>query len=131
MKENKILFYILIIIMLVGGIMGIIKGLMPGMDWLSFRHLSGMGGTFNGDNTPAYAVLYGIIMALLEIISSMLLLAKKSAGIKFGIITLSINAAGCMTAILLGDITAVISLIIRFLGIYILIRAGKSMRRGI
>ena len=123
MKKNKILFYILMITMLVGGIMGIIKGLIPNMTWLSFRHLLGMGGTFKNDTTPAYAVFFGIFMSVLEIISSVLLLTKKRIGIKFAIITLSINVFGCIIAFLLGDILAIGSLLIRLFGIYILIKA--------
>jgi hypothetical protein len=122
MKKIKILFYILIFIMLIGGIMGIIKGLVPNMAWFSFRHLLGMGGTYKNDIIPTYAVLYGIFMAGLEIISSVLLLTKKRVGIKFAIITLSINACGCFISILLGDIVAVGSLLIRFIGIYLLIK---------
>ncbi|GFP76268.1 hypothetical protein [Clostridium fungisolvens] len=125
MKINKILFYVLTFAMLVGGIMGIVKGLVPKMTWFSFRHLLGMGGTFNGDNIPNYAVVYGILMAMLEIVSSILLLTKKRIAIKFSIITMSINALGCVIAILLGDILAIGSLLIRFFAIYILIKAQE------
>lgn len=123
MKQIKILFYILIYAMLIGGIMGIIKGLVPHMEWFNFRYLLGMGSTFADGDIPIYAVVYGILMATLEIISSILLLAKKRNGIKFAIITLSINALGCIIAILLGDIMAIGSLLIRFFSIYILIKS--------
>ncbi|PRR82523.1 hypothetical protein [Clostridium vincentii] len=122
MKRNKILLYVLIFTMLIGGIMGIVKGLIPNMTWFSFRHLLRVGGTFKSDVIPTYAVAYGIFMAVLEIISSVLLLTKKGIGIKFAIITLSINALGCIVAILLGDILAIGSLLIRFFAIYILIK---------
>ena len=122
MKKNKILLYVLIFTMLIGGIMGIVKGLIPNMTWFSFRHLLRMGGTFKSDVIPAYVVVYGIFMAVLEIISSVLLLTKKGIGIKFAIITLSINAFGCIISIFLGDILAIGSLLIRFFGIYILIK---------
>ena len=79
MKKNKILFYILIYTMIVGGIMGIIKGLVPHMTWFSFRHLLGMDGTFKDDAIPTYAVIYGVFMAVLEIISAILLLTPLSA----------------------------------------------------
>lgn len=119
MRIKKILFYILIFIMLTGGLMGIVKGLIPNMTWFSFRHLLGLGGTFN-KSIPLYAVVYGISMAILEIISSILLLTKKRIGIVFAVITLSINACGCIVAILLGDLPAIGSLLLRFLGIYVL-----------
>jgi hypothetical protein len=123
MKKNKILFYILIYTMLVGGIMGIIKGLVPHMTWFGFRNLLGMGGTFEDNTTPTYAIVYGVFMAVLEIISAILVLTKKRIGIRFAIITLSINALGCIIAIMLGDILAIGSLLIRFFAIYILIKA--------
>lgn len=123
MKINKILFYVLIFSMLVGGIMGIVKGLVPNMTWFGFRHLLGMGGTFKEDTIPSYAVIYGIFMAVLEILASILLLTKKRIAIKFSIITMAINALGCFIAILLGDILAIGSLLTRFVAIYILIKA--------
>jgi len=119
-KKNNILVYVLIFTMLIGGIMGIVKGLIPNMTWFSFRHLLKLGGTFKSDVIPVYAVTYGIFMAVLEIISSILLLTKKEIGIKLAIITLSINALGCIIALLLGDILAIGSLLIRFFAIYIL-----------
>lgn len=131
MKKNKILFYIVIFMMLVGGIMGIVKGLVPNMTWFNFRHLLGLGGTFENESIRTYgvlyriSVLYGIQMAMLEIISSILLLINKRIGIKFAMITLSINALVCFIAILIGDIMAIGSLLIRFVGIYILIKAKQ------
>lgn len=122
MKKSNILVYVLIFTMLIGGIMGIVKGLIPNMTWFSFRHLLRIGGTFKSDVIPNYAVAYGIFMAVLEIISSVFFLTKKGIGIKFAIITLSINALGCIIAILLGDILAIGSLLIRFFAIYILIK---------
>ena len=122
MEKKKILFYILIYTMLVGGIIGIIKGLVPNMTWFGFRHLLGMGGTFKEDNIPSYSIIYGIFMAVLEIISAILLLTKRRIGIKFAIMILSINALGCIIAIMLGDILATGSLLTRFFAIYILIK---------
>lgn len=55
MNKIKILFYILIYAMLIGGIMGIIKGLVPHMEWFSFRYLLGMSGTFKEGAVPTYA----------------------------------------------------------------------------
>lgn len=123
MKRIKILFYILIYAMLIGGIMGIIKGLVPHMEWFNFRYLLGMGSTFTNEHIPTYAVVYGIFMAILEVISAILLLTKKRNGIRFAIITLCINALGCIIAILLGDIGAIGSLLIRFFAVYILIKS--------
>jgi hypothetical protein len=105
--------------MLLGGIMGIIKVLIPNMSWFSFRHILGFDGTFDGF-IPAYTVIYGICMAVLEIISSVLMLAKHRIGIVFSIITLLINALGCTVSIILGDLVAIGSLLLRFAGIYIL-----------
>ncbi|MEQ8155565.1 MAG: hypothetical protein ABRQ25_11880 [Clostridiaceae bacterium] len=77
MKKNRILFYILLYTMLVGGIMGIIKGIVPHMIWFNFRYLLGMGSTFEDGTIPVYARVYGIFMVILEIMSSILLLTKK------------------------------------------------------
>lgn len=123
MKKNKILFYILIWMMLLGGIMGIVKELVPNMMWFGFRHLLGMGGTFKEDTIPYYAVIYGVLMAILEVIASILLLTRNRIGVKFTIIILSINAFGCIIAVMLGDIFAIGSLLIRFFAIYILTKA--------
>jgi hypothetical protein len=122
-KITKNLFYVLALAMLIGGIMGIVKGLVPNITWFSFRHLLGMGGTFKEDIIPSYAVIYGVFMAVLEIAASILLLTKKRIAIKFSIITMSINALGCVIAILLGDILAIGSLLTRIFAIYILIKA--------
>lgn len=122
MKKIKILFYIIIYAMLIGGIMGIIKVLIPHMEWFNFRYLLGMGSTYKAGEIPIYAAFYGFFMAILEIISAMQLMTKKKIWIKFAIITLSINALGCTIAIFFGDIMAIGSLIIRFLAIYILIK---------
>ena len=119
MRMKKILFYILIFILLIGGLMGVVKGFVPDMTWFGFRYLLGFGTAFH-EVTPQYAVIYGISMAILEIISSILLLANRRAGILFATITLSINACGCLVAILLGDLLAIGSLLTRFIGIYIL-----------
>ena len=129
MNKNKFLFYILIFTMFVGGVMGIIKGLIPNNTGLSFRHLLGMGGTFGNESIPDYAIFYGILMAVLEIISAVLLLTKKGIGIKVALITLFINSLGCIIAILIGDMMAIVSLLIRCLGIYILIK-DKSLIEG-
>ena len=127
MKIRKILFYILVFIMLIGGVMGIIKGLIPNMAWLNFRHLLGFGETLN-ESTPAYAVIYGIVLAALEITSAILLLARNKTGITFAIVILSINALGCIIAILLGDLLAIGSLLLRFSGFYILRRYSRAYR---
>jgi hypothetical protein len=82
-----------------------------------------MEGTYNGNGIPDYAVVYWLIMAVLEIISSALLLTKRKSGIKFSIVTLSINSFGCIIAILVGDILAIGSLLIRLLAIYIVVKS--------
>lgn len=119
MRIKRILFYMLIFVMLVGGVMGIVKGFAPNLTWLSFRHILGFGNTFN-HTIPAYAVVYGIAIAILEVVSSILLLTYRRIGIIFAIITLAINACGCVAAIFMGDLLAIGSLLFRFFGIYIL-----------
>ncbi|WP_238885779.1 hypothetical protein [Clostridium sp. YIM B02551] len=123
MKAKRILFHILVYTMLFGGIMGIVKGLIPHMTCFNFRHLLGIGNTYNEENTPIYSIVYGVLMAVLEIVSSILLLTKKRVGIKLAITTLSINALGCTISILIGDILSIGSLLTRFFAIYILIKA--------
>ncbi|MBL4932683.1 hypothetical protein [Clostridium paridis] len=102
--------------------MDIVKGLIPHMTWFNFRYLLGLGSTYNEENTHIYSIVYGVLMAVLEIISSILLLTKKRVGIKVAITTLSINALGCTISILIGDILAIGSLLTRFFAIYILIK---------
>ena len=128
MRIKRILFYILIFVMLIGGLMGIVKGVAPGMAWLNFRHILVLGDTFN-KTTPLYAVVYGISMAVLEVISSILLLTNRRVGILFATITLSINACGCVVAIFVGDMMAIVSLLFRFLGICIL-QMSKGEQNG-
>ena len=111
--------------MLLGGIMGLIKGLIQNMSWFGFRHLLGFGGTFENTTMPLYAVIYGAIMAVLEITSSILLLMKKRIGFYFAIITLSVNAFGCIIAIVFGDLLAIGSLLTRVFALYILFQAKK------
>lgn len=125
MKFVKILFFILIYAMLIGGFMGIIKGLVPDEEWLSFRYLLGMGGTFKEADIPFYAFIYGIAMSILEIISSILILTKNRNGIKFAFITICINTLGCMISFILGDVVAIGSIFIRLVALYVLIKVKR------
>jgi hypothetical protein len=105
--------------MLIGGIMGVIKGFFPNVASLSFRNIFGLGSTFK-ESAPAYAVIYGTVMAVLEIVSAILLLVKRRISIIIAAVILSVNSAGCIAAVILGDLTGILSLLFRLIGLYIL-----------
>lgn len=42
--------------MLIGGTMGIIKVIVPGMTWLGFRQLLGIGSAFKDNFIPTYTI---------------------------------------------------------------------------
>lgn len=105
--------------------MGLVKGFVPNMEWFNYRALLGLGNTFAG-TLPLYARVYGIGMAALEILSSVLLLLKAKPAYRLALITLIINSVGCAAAIVLGDWFALVSLFVRLIGVLILVKT-KSL----
>lgn len=126
MKQNKIVYCFLVVYMLIGGVMGLIKGIVPNMEWLNYRYLLGLGST-EVASIPIYIVYYGLVMAVLEIVSASLLLIRKRVGIIFALLTLCLNAIVCVVVIIMGDIVAFASLTIRLLGIYVLLIAKNEV----
>lgn len=105
MKQEKVIFYCFAIIWGIGGILGLIKGLIPNMELLNFRYLIFQSTTF--EELPLYANIYGVIMALLEIIAAVFLFLQKKKMLLFVTIVIIINMLGCILAILAGDLFAV------------------------
>lgn len=117
---KKRIVYIIAIILLVGGVMGLLKNIVPNLEWLSFRYFINGDNAYQSGTLPMYARIYGIIMAILELLASCFIFTRKKKLFIFCIITLIINCIGCMIAIILGDLFAIVSLIVRVLPLYIL-----------
>jgi len=126
MKKWKVIFNILIAYMLIGGAMGLIKGFVPDMVWFNYRYLMGLGSSFEVHAMPLYAVVYGIVMAFLEVLIGILLLRRTQIGLKLAFITVSINALACLIAFLMGDIIALLSLSLRLFGLFVLYKVRKD-----
>lgn len=126
MKKRKAILFIFASFILIGGIMGVIKGFVPHMEWLSFRYLLNEDLTFELGRTPIYARVYGVIMGLLEIISAGFIFAQRQRLLLFVAIMLVINILGCIVAICLGDMFAMISLIIRIVPLYFVLKEYRS-----
>jgi len=122
---RKIILYCFAGIFLVGGILGIVKGLFPDMYWLNFRELLGGGSTFEIGETPVYARIYGVAMALLEIISAICLFIQKKNLLLLVAVIIIINMFGCIVAVFIGDLFAVFSLLLRFIPLYFVIKSYR------
>lgn len=101
--------------------MGVVKGLFPSMEWLSVRGFLGAGFTFDTGRVPVYARIYGMAMGLLEVISALFILLKTKQ-LLFVVVVLIINIIGCAVAVLLGDRIAIISLVVRTIPLYFVIK---------
>lgn len=126
MKKRRILLLIFASIILVGGVMGVAKGLTQNMEWLSFRYLLGGGLTSDIGQIPTYARVYGIIMGLLEIISASFIFIQKKRLLFFVLITLVINMLGCIVAIIMGDMFAIVSLVVRTVPLYLVVKEYRT-----
>lgn len=127
MKKWKVIFNILVIYMLLGGVMGLIKGFFPEMVWFNYRYLMGLGSSFEVHTMPLYAVIYGILMAALEVLTGILLLRKSKIGLKLAFTTVSINALACLIVFLIGDMMALLSFILRLFGLFVLYKVKKEI----
>ncbi len=106
--------------------MGVIKGLIPKAYLLSFRHLLIGTATFEANEMPLYAQIYGFIMGWMEIIAAFFLFINRQSLKKYVIVILLLNAIGCIVAILCGDMFAIVSLILRVIFILFIIKASES-----
>lgn len=134
MKREKTIIYCFAIVFLVGGILGLIKGFFPDMEWLSFRSLLGGGSTFEGMEMPLYVSVFGIVMALLEIVAAILIFMQRRKQLLFVIAIIILNMLGCIVAIFIGDLFAIISLLLRIVPLYFVIKiyhAEKSSEHSV
>ena len=115
---RKILLYICAVVFLIGGVMGIIKSLLPNMEWLSFRAL--LSNTPVAVDIPPFIRIYSIVMGVLEIFAAIVIFSQKKRLFFWLKIMLVLNMAGCIVAIVMGDFLAIASLILRFIPIYII-----------
>ncbi len=119
---RKVLLYIVAIIFLLGGIMGLVKTFVPQMDWLSFRSMI----THESGEYPLYVRIYGGIMAVMEIGLAAIILLWKEKLFSICIVIIGINMLGCLIAVLSGDFFGIISLLLRILPLYLLIAEYKK-----
>lgn len=124
--KKGIIEYVLATILLVGGVMGVIKGLLPDEYWLSFRHLLTGTATYEANQMPLYAQIYGFIMGWMEIMAAVFIFSKKQTLKKYVIMILFINAIGCIVAILSGDMFAIISLLLRISFIWFIVTTQEK-----
>ena len=113
MDKNKIIAKIIVAVLFIGGVMGLLKAFIPGLEHFDYRYLLTGTSTFSSEKLPFYAVIYGVVMALLEISCGVLFFIYTKKVIIFVTTVLVINALGCAVAIAMGDLFAVASLIIR------------------
>lgn len=116
MKRNRIVI-IIICVLFLGGILGLIKSLIPGLEHFDYRYLLTKTSTYETGEKPVYAVIYSIIMAILELSCICVLVSYKKKTFKIVLLVLCINALGCFIAVCMGDLLAIISLLIRVVAI--------------
>ena len=116
MKKNKVVILI-VSVLIVGGILGLLKSLIPGLEHLDYRYLFTKTSTYATNEKPMYAVIYSIVMALLELSCMCVLFSYSKKTIRLVLFLLYVNAIGCFIAICLGDLLAIVSLLIRILAI--------------
>ncbi|MCL1964539.1 MAG: hypothetical protein FWF69_05705 [Firmicutes bacterium] len=122
---RKFFLYCFAIIFLFGGIMGIAKGFSPEMEWLSFRYILGGGASFEAQDTPLYARVYGVVMGSLEIIAVALILCRQRKWLFIEVILL-INMLGCLIALAFGDMFSIVSFAIRIIPLYLLDKERRT-----
>lgn len=117
MKKNKLLL-VLVSILIFGGIMGLIKSLIPGAEHFDYRYILTGTSTYATNEKPIYATIYSMIMALLEISCIVIFICYNKTIMKYLMIIIIINMIGCIIAIVSGDFPAVFSLLLRILFLY-------------
>lgn len=124
--KKRIIECTLACILFAGGLMGVIKGLIPNAYWLSFRYLLIGTATYEANEMPLYVHIYGFIMGCMEIVAAIFMFIKKERLKKIVILILFINAIGCIVAILSGDVFAIISLILRIIFILFILTTSEN-----
>lgn len=114
MKKDKILL-VLVSILIIGGVMGVMKVFIPGMEYFDYRYIITRTSTYEQIEKPLYAVFYSVVMAILELSCIVLFFFYNKTTIKYVFIILLINSIGCIVAIVIGDGFAVVSLLLRFI----------------
>ena len=127
-NKYKTIALIFVYILIVGGIMGLIKTLVPGLEHFDYRYIFTKTSTFEMAQKPEYAIVYSVIMAILEITCVIAIIKFNKKTVLFVIGVLSINVLGCLVALLLGDLLALISLISRVVVIVYFIKVLRILR---
>ena len=127
-NEYKIIALIIICIMILGGIMGLIKAFVPGLEHFDYRYILTNTSTFEITQKPVYAIVYSVIMAILELTCVIAIIRFNKNTITYVIGVLLINALGCLVALLLGDLLAIISLVFRVVLIVYFIKVLRILQ---
>lgn len=122
--KNKLIHYIyklILVLLIIGGIFGLIKGTVPSLSSLDYFHL--LTGNFKYGlvvDKPLYGVIYGLIMAVLEISCIYPLIKTTKKSVKFSFIVVSINLAGCIISLLLGNLFSFVSIFTRIAALFVI-----------
>jgi len=127
-NKYKTITSIFICIMIAGGIMGLLKTFVPGLEHFDYRYIFTKTSTFETAQKPVYAIVYSAIMAMLELVCIIAIIKLNKKTIHFVIGVLSINALGCLVALLLGDLLAIISLVFRVVLIVYFIKVLRILQ---
>lgn len=128
LKKRAYLFviYFISFVLLIGGVLGILKRTVPGCENLSINALFGLQGQ---DPQIPLIIAYSLTLAVLEIFSALCLLVgllvNKEFGLLIALITLGISGIGSIVAIMVGDISAAFSLLLRIIAIILLINSRR------
>lgn len=128
----KSIIKIVAVVFLIGGVMGLIKGIFPQLEWLSFRSLFGAGPGYHPASVYIAERVYGIVMAALEVLMAVLMLISLAKYSFMALLVVGINALGCVAAVIMGDMFAIVSLLLRAAVIVLLvcvIRREKAVNR--
>lgn len=106
--------------------MGLLKDLVSGMGKLSFRALLGF--SLATASPPVYEVVYGIVMASLELIAASCLLIRHPWSFHLAGAVITLNMAGCVFALVLGDSFSVVSLLLRAFGLYVICKNKTAFK---
>ena len=119
----KTIIKIIAAVFLIGGVMGLVKGVFPQLEWLSFRSLLGASSADHGASMMRIERIYGLVMAALEVLMAVLLLISVTKYFKLAVVVVGLNALGCAVALIMGDMFAIVSLLLRIVVIVLLIGA--------
>lgn len=117
----KSIIKIVAVVFLIGGVMGLIKGIFPQLEWLNFRTMLGASPAQHSASIVPIERVYGIVMAALEVLMAALLLISYAKYSRMALLVVGINALGCAAAIAMGDLFAMVSLLLRATVIVLLV----------